>query len=117
MRMAANQLGVQVLRHIAQVEVSGFRRHLRVEEDLQQQVAELVLQLRPGATLDGVKDLVGLLQRVRLDGVEGLLAIPRTTAGSAQAGHDRRRLLQRRGGSSLSFEIHGRLGQTCFQTT
>ncbi len=55
---------------------------------LEHQVAEFFREMRPVARIDGVEDLVGLFERVRLDGVEGLLAIPRTTAGSAQASHD-----------------------------
>ena len=60
----------------ADVEVASLGGHLRVEEHLQQEIAQLVLQIWPGAALDGVEDLVGLLQRVPLDGVEGLFAVP-----------------------------------------
>ena len=83
------------------VEVARLRRHLRVEQNLQQQVAQLVLQLRPRPPLDGVEDLVGLLQRVALDRVEGLLAVPRTAARRAQPRHDRDRLGQRPGSPFL----------------
>jgi hypothetical protein len=55
---------------------------------LQQEVAELVLQIRPRTALNGVKDLVGLLQGVSLDGVEGLFAIPGSAIRGAETGHD-----------------------------
>jgi hypothetical protein len=55
---------------------------LGIEEDLQEEVAEFVLEVGPGAALDGVEDLVGLFEGVSLDGVEGLLAVPGAAAGS-----------------------------------
>jgi hypothetical protein len=51
---------------------------------LQEEVAELVLEVGPGAALDGVEDLVGLFEGVALDGVEGLLAVPGAAAGGAR---------------------------------
>ena len=88
MRVPANQLGIQVLDDLGDVEVARLRGHLRVEEHLQQQVAKLVLQLRPRPALDGVEDLVGLLERVAFDGVKVLFTIPRAAIGGAQPGHD-----------------------------
>ena len=64
----------------------GLLGHARVEDDLQQQVAELVAQVFRVAALDGVGDLVGFLDRVRGDRREGLFEIPGTAAvGIAQA--------------------------------
>ena len=90
--MPANEFGVQVGGNVLNGEVAGLRGHLRVEEHLQQQIAELILQIGPGAALDRVEDLVGLLQRVPLDGVEGLLAVPGTAVRAAQPRHDGDRL-------------------------
>ena len=56
-----------------------------VEDDLQQQVAELAGELVVVLLVDGVGDLVGLLDRHRLDALVGLLAVPRAAAGGAQA--------------------------------
>jgi hypothetical protein len=53
---------------------------LSIEEDLQQEIAEFSRQLIPIAVVDGLDDLVGLLDGVRLDSVKGLLAIPRAAA-------------------------------------
>ena len=77
-RVAADEFGVQIGGDVLDGEVAGLRGHLGVEEHLQEQVAELVLQIGPRAALDGVEDLVGLLQGVALDGVEGLFAVPGT---------------------------------------
>ena len=114
-RVAADELGAEIFGDVAEVEVAtALRGHLRIEKNLQQQVAELVLEVRPGAALDGVEDLVGLFQRVALDAVEGLLAVPGAAAGRAQAGHDGGSALEGLGGRRLggfSFDfvagVHG----------
>ena len=63
--------------------------HAGVEHDLQQQVAELVLQVIEIAAADRVGDLVGFLDGVGRDGREILLQVPRTAgAGRAQRRHD-----------------------------
>ena len=92
--MAANQLAVQMIEHIGDGEVAFVGRHLRIEQHLQQQVAEFFGKMRKVAALDGVEDFVGLFQRVFANGVEGLLAVPRAAAGSAKARHDGHRLLK-----------------------
>ncbi len=101
-RMAANELGVQVGGYVLDGEVAGLGGHLGVEEHLQQKIAQLVLQIGPGAALDGVEDLVGLLQRVALDGVEGLFAVPGTAARPSQTRHDRDCFGKRIGGRVVS---------------
>jgi hypothetical protein len=60
-----------------------------VEHDLEQQVAELVLQVVQVAALDGVGDFIGFLDRVGSDGDEGLDGVPFATGiRIAEAGHD-----------------------------
>ena len=54
-----------------------FLRHAGVEHDLEQQVAEFVLEVAEVAAGDGVGDLVGFLERVGRDGREVLLQVPR----------------------------------------
>ena len=60
-----------------EVEPALLRAHLGIIDDLQQEIAELAGQCRPVFALDGVGDLVGLLDRVGGDGGEGLLDVPR----------------------------------------
>jgi len=63
--------------------------HARMEHDLQQQVAEFVLEVVEIATADRVRDLVGFLDGVGRDGREILLEVPRAAAaGRAQRRHD-----------------------------
>jgi hypothetical protein len=93
-RMAAHQLAVQMVQHIRHGEMAFVGRHLGIKQHLQQQIAQLLGQMRKIAPLNGVEDLVGLLQRVFADGIEGLFAVPRAAVGSAQPRHDLYRLLK-----------------------
>ena len=89
MRMARDHLGRDGLHDIAEREQAGFLGHARVIDDLEQQVAQFVLQARPVLVLDGAGDLIGFLDRVRRDGLERLFAVPRAAAVRiAQAAHD-----------------------------
>jgi hypothetical protein len=94
MRMPPHQLVVQMVQHIGNGEMALVGRHLRIKQHLQQQVAQLLGQVRKVAPLNGVEDLVGLFQRVFADGIEGLFAVPRAAAGSPQPRHDLDRLLK-----------------------
>ena len=89
MGMAIDQLVGQPIEHVVDGEALLLGRHLGIEEHLQQQVAELAGQLVPIARVDGFDHLVGFFQGVGLDGVEGLLAVPGTSARAAQPRHDR----------------------------
>ena len=104
-RMAADQLAVDGVERIVDGEQLLLGRHLRVEDGLQHEVAELFGELAPLAAVDGVEHLVGLFQGVGLDGVEGLLAVPRAAAGRAQAGHDFDEFLEFFAGTGVVF--HG----------
>ncbi len=87
MRVTAQQLLIDGVQRVFDGEESLFGGHLRIEDSLQNVVAELFREIGPVAAVDGVEHLVGLFQRVGLDAVEGLLTVPRAAAGRAQAGH------------------------------
>ena len=67
---------------VGEGERAALLGHARVIDDLQQQIAELVLQVGEVAARDRVGDLVGLLDGVGRDRREGLLEVP----GAAAAG-------------------------------
>ena len=92
--MPVHQFVRKPVQHIIHREVAFLARHLRIEQHLQQQVAQFAGQLRPVAIVDGFKDFVSLFQRVGLDGVKGLFAIPRASARSPQPRHDLNRSLE-----------------------
>jgi hypothetical protein len=88
MRVAAHHLIGDAAGDVLESEGLLLLRHARVVDHLQQQVAELFLEVRHVAPGDGVGDLVSLLDGVRRDGVEALLQVPGATAlGRAQPGH------------------------------
>ena len=93
-RMAADQFAIQVVENVRDGESALVGRHLGIKEHLQKQIAKLFGKMVEVTALDGVEDLVDLFQRVFANGIEGLLAIPRAAAGSAQPSHDGRGLLK-----------------------
>ena len=85
MGMAPDHLLGNATGDVVEGEVAGFLGHAGVEDDLEQQVAQLVLQVREVLFLDRVGDLVGLLDRVGRDGVEVLFARPRGSRSRGRA--------------------------------
>ncbi len=76
MRMAADHLRGDGLDDVAEGEFAGLLSHLRMVDDLQQEVAELVAQIVEIAARNRVRHLVGLLDRVGRDGRKILLDVP-----------------------------------------
>src|SRR4029077_4655616 len=89
--MAAYQFFIQACHHVREVECTFLLRHTGVENDLQQQVAELLTQISEVSARNCVCDLVGLFDRVWGDAGKILLKIPGTAgAGRPQRRHDRK---------------------------
>jgi hypothetical protein len=87
--MASYHLLGDRLDDIAEGKFPCLLGHLRMIDDLQKQVAELIAQVIHIAARDCVGDLVGLLDRVRGDRREILLDVPWTPGVRiAQGGHD-----------------------------
>ena len=82
-RVALHELRVHGARDRLEVARAALGQQEREEVDLEEQVAELVEQLLVGARERGVRDLVGLLDRVRHDRRRRLLAVPGTVAPKA----------------------------------
>ena len=98
MRMAPHHLVGDRRGDVVEGEMPGFLGHAGVEHDLQQQIAQFVLQRRHVVALDRIGDLVGLLDRVGRDRREILLAVPRAAAlRVAQPRHDRQQTVDRAG--------------------
>ena len=77
--MTPHELRVHVAGDRLEIAVALLREEQGEEVDLKQQVAELVEQLRRVGRIggSGIRDLVGLLDRVRDDRQRRLLAVPR----------------------------------------
>ena len=76
MRMPAHHLVCDRGRNVGKAEQPGLLAHARVIDHLEQQIPELVRQMRPILARYGIGDLVRLLDRVGSDRGEILLAVP-----------------------------------------
>ena len=94
MRVATDELGVHRAGDAVEIAVSLLLEQEREEVDLEEQVAELVVELRRVVGEGGVGDLVRLLDGVGDDRASRLLAVPR--AFGAQAPGQRSKLGERR---------------------
>ena len=91
-RVAALHLVADAADHILERELAGFLGHLRVEHDLELEIAELVGERVHVIARDRVGDFIGFLDRVGRDGGEGLLTIPFAAVHRiAKPAHDLRR--------------------------
>ena len=88
MRVAADDLGRDRGVDVGQVEDALLGRELGVEDDLEEEVAELLGERRRRARAERVVDLVGLLEEVVPERLVGLLAVPRAAVGQAQPVRD-----------------------------
>ncbi len=88
MRMTIDQLAGEPIENVIDGKRRLLFRHLGVEQNLQQEIAQFAREFGPVAVFDGFQDLVCLFQCVGLDGIKGLFAIPGTPAGGTQAFHD-----------------------------
>ena len=79
-RMAQDELRVNRARNVFQPALALLLQEQGQEVDLEEEVAELVEQLRRRVRQRGVGDLVGLLDRVRDDRPRGLLPVPGAVA-------------------------------------
>ena len=88
--------------------VAALPRHLRVEDDLQQEVAEFLDHLVVVAGLDGVHQFINLFDGVMAQGDVILFPIPRAALGRTQGGHDGEQRVDRAQGFLRRFG-HGDL--------
>ena len=105
MRMPADHLVRDRGRHLVEIEQPGLLGHAGMVDHLQQEVAQLALEVRQIAPRDRIGDLVGLLDGIACDAREILLEVPRTAAlGIAQPRHHLEQALDRR----LAAAAHSR---------
>jgi hypothetical protein len=87
--MTPDQFPGHCFNNIAEVELSFFLSHAGVIDSLKKQIAQFELEFIHVATIDGVSDFIGFLDRKGRDRFEVLLKIPRATGyRRAQGNHD-----------------------------
>ena len=88
MRMAPNQFVADCFDDIFKVECAPFLAHLGVHDNMKEQVAKLLAQIRIVRLLDCLDCLVAFLNEGGAQALMGLLAIPWTTSRRAEPGDD-----------------------------
>jgi hypothetical protein len=86
--MAPNQLSADCFDNIFEVEGAPFLGHLRVHDNVEEQIAELFTQIRVVRFFDCFDRFVAFLDEGGSQALMGLLAIPRTAPRRAQPGDD-----------------------------
>jgi hypothetical protein len=86
--VTADELARDRARHVGHGEAAGLGRELRLQDHLEQQVAELLAERQWIAVVDRLEDLVGLLEQIGPQAHVRLLAVPRAAAGGAKPCHD-----------------------------
>lgn len=76
MRMPANELLGDAVYDVANVKVAALLGHLRMVDGLQEQVAQFLAKIGEILAIDRIGNLVGLFDRVVLDGGKVLIEIP-----------------------------------------
>ena len=88
-RVTPDHLARDGVGHVLEVERALLLGHARMIDDLQQQIAQLVLERPLVILLDGIRHLVGLLDGIGRDRLEGLREVPGAPrAGCPQRRHD-----------------------------
>ena len=104
MRVAPNELAGDAVDHAIELETPLLPGQLAVVDHLEQQVAQLTLQVLEVTALDGVGDFVGLFEGMRDDARVVLLQVPwATVLRVAQAGHEVQQVFEGVGHSGRSF--------------
>ena len=88
MRVARDELVRDRVRDVGELELALLLRELGLEHDLEQEVAELLTVLARVARVDRLEHLVRLLEHVRSQAPQRLLAVPRAAVGPAEPLHD-----------------------------
>jgi len=86
--VAANHLLVDLADDVGNIEALLFMCDLRVEENLEEKVAELLGELGVIGRVERVEDLVSFFNKIRAEGGVGLLAVPGAAFRGAETRHD-----------------------------
>ena len=78
MRMAQNQLLASLICDIVQIKTAGFFLNVRMEDDLHEQIAKFLTQMRCALLVNRLADLISLLQKIAAQALMRLLPIPGT---------------------------------------
>ena len=84
--MPPHHLLVHLAGDRVEIEMTGFGGHLRMEDDVEQEVAQLLAEIGEVVAIDGLEEFAHLLDETVAEAAMGLDPVPRTAVGSAQSG-------------------------------
>lgn len=87
-RVAANHFFVNFADDVVDGETAFFTGDLRVEEDLEEEIAKFLGEFDVVGGIERVEDFVGFFDQIGAKSGVSLLAVPRATAGGAETSHD-----------------------------
>lgn len=76
--------------HVVESELAGFRRHLRVHGDMEEQVAQFLAEVRDVIAVDGLDKLGDFFDQAIAEGAVRLFTVPRAAVGSTESGGGRK---------------------------
>ncbi len=87
MRMAANELVVDFTGHVVEIELAGLGGHLRVHDDVKEQIAQFLAHVGEIVAVNGVEQFGHFLDQAVADALMGLFDVPRAAPRAAQPRH------------------------------
>ena len=86
--MAANHFFVDFPDDVGDGETAFFTGNLRVEQDLEEEIAKFFGEFDVVGGVESVEDFVGFFDEIGAKGGVGLFAVPGAAAGGAETSHD-----------------------------
>ena len=93
MGMAVDHLLRHAVHHVIHGEAAALGLDGGVKHHLHQNIAQLLAHIRGVVPVQGVQDLIGLLQEVPADGAVGLFPVPGAAPGGTKQPHDVQKVL------------------------
>ena len=84
--MPTDHLLVHLAGDGVEIEMAGFRGHLRMQDDVEKEVAQFLAKVGQVVAVDGLEELADFLDEAVAEGTMGLDPVPRAAVGGAQSG-------------------------------
>ncbi len=76
--MSPHKFGYDIRQHIGQQKFTTFRCDLRLQQNVQHEIAQFLLQMRDFVLVERFEDFIALFQKIIPQGLMRLLPVPRT---------------------------------------
>ncbi len=96
MGVTPDELVGDAIGDVGKGEISRFVRDLRLKDDMEKKVAQLLGKMGRGTGIDGLDHFVALFQHLGLERGRGLFPVPGTAVGGAETRHQAEQPVHRR---------------------